>query len=122
MSHDMFSLDKDSERPTIIDVPKSREKPDGWCDGYSDAAELLDLIARGTPKWMRKAACKGMGDLFFPTRGDDLGPAKRVCAACPVQKMCLEYALKEDPGPGVWGGLGHRERIKLRRARNKKAS
>lgn len=31
--------------------------------------------------------------------------AAEVCAACPVQEQCLEYALRVRPARGVWAGL-----------------
>ncbi len=35
--------------------------------------------------WQARAACRGMGsDLFFPTSGNALGPATRICPRCPV--------------------------------------
>ena len=37
--------------------------------------------------------------------------AKTVCASCPVQTQCLEYAVASDERYGVWGGLTHDERL-----------
>jgi len=57
-------------------------------------------------------------ELFFPT-----GPsrdvaaferaAKRVCAACPVRRQCLDWAVETRQYTGVWGGLSEKERLGL---------
>ena len=31
--------------------------------------------------------------------------AKDICATCPVQVACLEYAIRTRPVTGVWAGL-----------------
>src|SRR5215207_5779220 len=54
-------------------------------------------------------------ELFFPEKGQPSGPAKAVCAACPVTALCLATF-----GPlvdhGVVGGLTAQERAAARRA------
>jgi WhiB family redox-sensing transcriptional regulator len=55
------------------------------------------------------------GELFFPEKGGSTAPAKAVCARCPVQEPCLQYAL-DHPVDGVWGGTSVRERQALARA------
>ena len=54
---------------------------------------------------------------FFPERGESVRAAKAVCAQCPVQSECLEYAMQWNHLSGVWGGLSERERRHLRRRR-----
>ena len=39
--------------------------------------------------------------------------AKRICADCPVQRECLEYALRVREPFGIWGGLNETERRSL---------
>ena len=64
-----------------------------------------------SPDWRFRAACAGMdGDLFFPEWDSRARPAQAVCAACPVQRECLEYALEHNICFGVWGGLTEHER------------
>lgn len=71
---------------------------------------------RGDRSWVPQAACLGMDpELFYPSRGESLAPAKAVCAACPVRSECLEYALGGRERYGVWGGRSERERQRLRR-------
>jgi WhiB family redox-sensing transcriptional regulator len=68
--------------------------------------------------WMQDAACRGADpELFFPVRGETTYEAKAVCAGCPVRFECLEYALRHSERFGIWGGLGERERRRLRQAR-----
>jgi WhiB family redox-sensing transcriptional regulator len=43
--------------------------------------------------------------------------ARRICAECPVQAPCLEYALVERIDHGVWGGASERERRRILRQR-----
>jgi WhiB family redox-sensing transcriptional regulator len=71
--------------------------------------------ARFAARWRRLAACHGVDlDVFFPERGETAGPARQVCAACPVREQCLEYALSNRITHGIWGGLTERERRPLR--------
>jgi WhiB family transcriptional regulator, redox-sensing transcriptional regulator len=68
--------------------------------------------------WRDEAACKGLDTgIFFPASDSDAGPAKRVCAGCPVRDRCLEWALATRQEDGVWGGLTDTERRRLRRRR-----
>lgn len=72
------------------------------------------------PDWIDDAACRtpaGRGIDFFPGRGEDLKPAKAVCAICPVQVECLDHALTFPELHGIWGGASERERRRLRRQR-----
>ena len=70
------------------------------------------------PDWHDQAACAGKPqEWFFPQRGDDVRPAKAVCASCPVNAECLAWALEQDTTTlqGIWGGTSMRERRQLRR-------
>jgi WhiB family transcriptional regulator, redox-sensing transcriptional regulator len=72
--------------------------------------------------WRGRAACRHTDpELFFPEgsagpalRAMDL--ARRVCAACPVQAPCLNWAVDHRAAFGVWGGLTEGERRDLRHA------
>ena len=52
--------------------------------------------------------------MFFPGRGETAGPARQVCAGCPVRQPCLDYAITNRITYGIWGGLTERERRALR--------
>jgi len=58
-------------------------------------------------------------DAWFPTETPGMGPsytvARKLCNRCPVQALCLEYAIANNEAHGLWGGLTHRERVKLKR-------
>jgi WhiB family redox-sensing transcriptional regulator len=68
--------------------------------------------------WKDKAACRNLDTLlFFPDSEADAGPAKEVCATCPVREACLDFALTTRQHDGVWGGLTESERRRVRRRR-----
>jgi WhiB family redox-sensing transcriptional regulator len=68
--------------------------------------------------WREEAACRGTDlTVFFPGRGESAGPARRVCAGCPVRHECLEFALRHGEVHGIWGGLTERDRRALRTRR-----
>lgn len=71
-----------------------------------------------TENWRTQAACRGLDtDIFFPASDADAGPARAVCATCPVREACLEWAIATRQEEGVWGGLTDGERRRLRRRR-----
>lgn len=79
------------------------------------AGYLLDLIAQ-RPEWHQNAACRGVSpELMYPGRGESIRPAKAVCADCPVQQECLDWALTNNEKNGVWGNASERERRRMRR-------
>ena len=72
--------------------------------------------------WQIKAACRGpQAAVFFPPssfeRKDEKDErearAKAICAACPVRKPCLDYAVRIREPHGIWGGLNEVERKQL---------
>lgn len=74
----------------------------------------LAAPARFAARWRELAACRGADlEVFFPGRGESAGPARRVCAGCPVWEACLDYAITNRIAYGVWGGLTGRERRAL---------
>lgn len=74
-----------------------------------------DLVGEREP-WMDDAACAEIGgDLWFPDKGGSTKDAKRICAGCDVREACLDYALRNDEGRGIWGGLSAQERRRLRK-------
>ena len=75
----------------------------------------LAAQARFAARWRELAACRGADlEVFFPGRGESAGPARQVCAACPVRQPCLDYAITNRITHGIWGGLTERERRALR--------
>jgi WhiB family redox-sensing transcriptional regulator len=68
--------------------------------------------------WMLDGHCRGRDpSFFFPSDGVGVEHARKVCAGCPVQAECLEYALQYRIEHGVWGGASERERRRILRSR-----
>jgi WhiB family transcriptional regulator, redox-sensing transcriptional regulator len=71
--------------------------------------------------WRGDAACRQVAtDVFFPVgqSGPAIGQirtAKTVCANCPAQLPCLDFALATNQEYGVWGGYDEEERRLIRR-------
>lgn len=72
--------------------------------------------------WQGRAACRGpQAMVFFPPshlerreeRDGREARAKAICAACPVRRPCLDYALAIREPHGIWGGLNELERKQL---------
>lgn len=86
----------------------------------ADLSEWLELAAPATPlsatNWRRGAICAQVDpEMFFPEKGGSTRQAKRVCNGCPVQVFCLEEAIENDEGFGIWGSMSTRERRNERR-------
>lgn len=69
----------------------------------------LDVLARqllwpSGRDWLERAKCAGHDpQRFFATKGRAEG-GLAICATCPVQAECLEFALANDQRYGIWGG------------------
>lgn len=71
-------------------------------------------MIRGATDWMNHAACAGRGNRRFYADDENLQlAALSVCATCPVQQDCLNYALDGEERFGVWGGLTAKQRNQL---------
>lgn len=81
-----------------------------------DLRELLgDLHAQ---TWRSDAACRGVDpEIFHPERGESTAYPRSICASCPVQADCREYAVIANEKYGIWGDTSRRERRRLRNAR-----
>jgi WhiB family redox-sensing transcriptional regulator len=74
------------------------------------------LSAEEERLWHEAARCRGVDpDLFFPTRGEVVEPARALCRQCPVRAQCLATAIANGEKFGTWGGLTELERRPLRR-------
>jgi WhiB family transcriptional regulator, redox-sensing transcriptional regulator len=71
--------------------------------------------------WVAQGECRHSDpELFFPVSvtgpsATQVARAKAVCAHCPVQAECLEFALETGQDFGVWGGASESERRLIRR-------
>lgn len=65
--------------------------------------------------WKLDGSCRqNAPDAWYPAKGGSARQVKAICADCPVQAACLEYALTNGERWGIWGGLSAAERQKLR--------
>jgi WhiB family redox-sensing transcriptional regulator len=92
------------ERPNFLDVI-ALARPTYVADvpgpHTPELIDSYDPIVRGD--WQARAACRGMGcDLLFPTSGNALGLATRMCGRCPVLEECRTTALDDPSLYGVW--------------------
>ena len=71
-------------------------------------------MIRGAASWMDHAACANRGNRRFYSDDEAVQLAAiSVCAECPVQQDCLNYALNGEEPYGVWGGLTPKQRRQL---------
>ena len=71
-------------------------------------------------EWYRGGRCRTVPtEVFFPTRGEDLEPARAICRNCAVQDDCADYAIPLTGLLGVWGGMSEKERRLARSARRR---
>jgi WhiB family redox-sensing transcriptional regulator len=84
------------------------------------SGSLLAAEERSEADWQDAAQCATADpEAWFPAKGGDSSPAKRICMRCPVRQPCLEYALENADRFGIWGGKSERERRKILRDREK---
>ena len=69
--------------------------------------------------WLKRAACAGMDQRAFFADGchsrAQVHAAKKVCAICPVQTACRNWAITTGERNGVWGGMSQKELRQRRR-------
>lgn len=91
------------------------------------ALKLLKLPPPLTEEWewQSDGLCRDAdGSLFFhpdnergEARESRVVAAKQICAACPVRRQCLRYALESGERYGIWGGMTEEERRAARARR-----
>lgn len=75
---------------------------------------MTDTLNAGS--WVALAACRDRNpEIFFPDSMKNAGPAKRVCANCPVALECFRFALSTRQRWGVWAGTTPKQRAALRK-------
>ena len=76
--------------------------------------------------WRAASACLNADpDLFFPVAvgtavSKQVSRALRLCQGCTVRQYCLDFAMQSGEKDGIWGGTTPEERIRARRARNRR--
>ena len=86
--------------------------------GVQMVMPLEEQVWEPEHEWRDDSACSGAdSDVFFPPGEDEslAMQAKKICALCPVQEKCLQYALATNQTEGVWGGMSSGDRRRLRR-------
>ena len=80
------------------------------------AVEIISVREVSDDDWMRRAACKGLTHLFFPTAAERPqarerreATARQVCASCAVRPLCRDFA-RDQHEYGFWGGESEDER------------
>jgi hypothetical protein len=77
--------------------------------------------------WRDTAACRDEdAELWFASDltgpgARDVQQAKAICGRCPSVDACLTFALNENIGDGIYGGLNEKERASLRRSKTRGA-
>lgn len=86
-----------------------------------DTPYITNISADDDVKWMSKGLCRYADPrLFFPAYDAPSSTAepKAICARCPVQGECLEWAINHDE-EGVWGGTSEADRRALKRRKSR---
>lgn len=92
-----------------------------WCGQNMPGSRPFPTLqglapAPSSSAWRDEALCAQTDpESFFPDKGGSTREAKELCALCPVQPECLEFAVAHDERFGVWGGLSERDRRRLAR-------
>jgi WhiB family transcriptional regulator, redox-sensing transcriptional regulator len=77
-------------------------------------------------EWRAASACLNTDpDVFFPVAvgsaaSKQVARAMRICAGCTVRQQCLDFAMRSGEKDGIWGGTTPEERVRTRRARNRR--
>lgn len=78
--------------------------------------EILPVPITDERPWVVFSACRDKdADLFFPETRAEEKQALAICATCPVELDCLDYAFEADIRFGVWGGMTEKQRRRLTR-------
>jgi WhiB family redox-sensing transcriptional regulator len=74
-----------------------------------------DLPTFHVPDWMQNGACVTIGgDMWFPESTPHKA-AFQICNTCPVQPLCLDYAITTNQRHGIWGGTTEADRERMRK-------
>jgi len=69
--------------------------------------------------WMADGLCAQTDpELFFPESGQGTKAAEKICARCPVQAECFDFAMETGEGYGIWGGACTRTRKEILKREN----
>jgi WhiB family redox-sensing transcriptional regulator len=71
--------------------------------------------------WQDHGSCRTSDPTLFFHPQNERGAARRsrvqaaksVCASCPVQTECADYAIRSREPYGIWGGMSEEEREEI---------
>jgi excisionase family DNA binding protein len=81
-------------------------------------ARAGDARPSDTPGWRSESECRKHPTRWWFAGGHrETLQAKGICAGCPVQGPCLDFALSRSDLLGIWAGTTPNERTSMRRDR-----
>jgi WhiB family redox-sensing transcriptional regulator len=104
------ALARPSTPSTLVPRPTPEPRPAAPTPGPTSSPTGTGWMARGNCAYEAPST-------FFPSDGVGVEAARRVCHGCPVQSVCLEFALTHRIDHGVWGGCSERERRRILKRR-----
>lgn len=93
----------------MFSSPLARRKWMEMVDAIDAAPIVVPCTNTDADLWFPDDSDRGQSDTRMRYR-----VAKKLCAQCPVQQLCLEYALLQPETDGMWGGLTPVERKNLK--------
>lgn len=71
------------------------------------------------PRFTGDEPCRTVPDVFHPEHGNrvQLSTARWLCARCPAQERCLEWAMGDPSLQGIHAGTSARQRQMMRAGR-----
>jgi len=79
----------------------------------SEARQTYQVLLDEIDKHGEPVCAQSDPDAFFPEKGEAVAAAKKICKACPLKEICLEFSLVNQETHGIWGGVAYGERRRL---------
>lgn len=79
-------------------------------------ATTQPLVNLDDPSWQEQGTCQTQDvdpEIFYPDAAADAPRAIAVCGSCPVQTVCLIWAMAHKEQYGIWGGMTPADRRRL---------
>lgn len=95
-----------------------------------NAALAVEVYDGALPPWLAPDAPTALcaeidAQVWFPEKGQGRASrqAKRLCRACPLLRLCREWALAhpQQAPYGIWGGLSENDRTRRHRGHDTSA-
>ncbi len=111
--HERDSYTGELYRHDALDVPA--------VDGEQVPQTSSEVTPWINEKWMEKAACRGIAEIFFPIGTGALTAlkqkrAEQICDGCRVRQQCDDYGMRQEKRDPAWyAGSSQNERKKRRK-------